>query len=126
MEIKILETNPCSVTYLLYAKFTLDFSSKSIDSSTVTHRDAMLPTINCQWAKATYVDLENYRQGTHSKLSRITVTSIVYCNDARCNNDQYQHLINRHYNSICNVLTDVSKMTIPTTRFKCSQDFIVQ
>ena len=30
-----------------------------------------------------------------------------------------------YYDSICNVLTDVSKMTIPTTRFKCSKDFIV-
>ena len=30
-----------------------------------------------------------------------------------------------YYDSICNVLTDVSKTTIPTTRFKCSKDFIV-
>ena len=85
----------------------------------------MLPSINCQWAKATDLDLENYRQGTHSKLSSITVPSIVYCKDARCKNDQHRHLIDLYYDSICNVLTDVSKMTIPTTRFKCSKDFIV-
>ena len=85
----------------------------------------MLPTINCQWAKATDVDLETYRQGAHSKLSRITVTSIVYCNDVLCNNDQHRHLIDWYYDSIGNVLTDVSNMTIPTTRFKCLQDFIV-
>ena len=104
---KILEKNPCSEHLPIYAKFTLAFSSKSIDSSTVTDRDAMLPTINCQWAKATNVDLENYRQGTHSKLSRITVPSIVYLIDSRCNNNQHRHLINGYYDSICNVLIDL-------------------
>ena len=79
----ILEKNPCSdhLHIYIYAKFTLDFCSKIIDSSTVTDRHAMFPTINCQWAKATDVDLENYRQGTHSKLSSITVPSIVYCKE---------------------------------------------
>ena len=57
----------------------------------------MFPTINCQWTKATDVDLENYRQCTHGKLSSITVPSIVYCNDALFNNDQHQHLINGYY-----------------------------
>ena len=122
---KIFEKNPCSDHLLIYAKFTLDFSSKIIYSGTVTDRDAMLPIINCQWAKATDLDLENYRQGTHSMLSRITVPSIVYCKDARCTHDQHRHLIDVYYASICNVLTDVSKLTVPTTRFKCSQDFIV-
>ena len=125
VEMKILEKNPCSDHLPIYAKFTLDFCSKIIDSSTVTDRDAMFPSINCQWAKATDLDLENYRQGTHSKLRSITVPSIVYCKDARCKNDQHRHLIDLYYDSICNVLTDVSKMTIPTTRFKCSKDFIV-
>ena len=52
VEMKILEKNPCSDHLPICARFTLEFCSKIIDSSTVTDRDAMLLTINCQWAKA--------------------------------------------------------------------------
>ena len=78
-----------------------------------------------QWAKATDVDVENYRHGTQSRLSHITIPEVVYCNDVRCNDKQHRHHVDMYNDSICNVLTIVGKLTIPTNKFKCSRDFIV-
>ena len=58
-------------------------------------------------------------------MSHITIPEVVYCTDVRCNDEQYRHHIDMYYDSICKVLTSVGKLTIPTNKFKCSQDYIV-
>ena len=77
----------------------LDIGSSDIASSSVPVSDVTFPTINHQWAKATDVDVENYRHGTQSRLSHITITEVVYSNDVRCNNEQHRHHIDMYYDS---------------------------
>ena len=122
---KILDKSPCSDHLPIYAKLKLDIELSVIASSRVPASDVTFPTINYQWAKATDVDVENYRHGTQSRLSHITIPEVVYCNDVRCNDEQHRHHIDMYYDSICKVLTNVGKLTIPTNKFKCSQDYIV-
>ena len=87
--------------------------------------DVTFPTIKYQCAKATDVDVEKYCHVTQSRLSHITIPEVVYCNDVRCFDEQHRHHIDMYYDSICKVLTSVGKLTIPTNKFKCSQDYII-
>ena len=125
VDMKILDKSPCSDHLPIYAKLKLDIGLSVLASSSVPASDVTFPTINYQWAKATDVDVENYRHGTQSKLSHITIPEVVYCTDVRCNDEQHRHHIDMYYDSICKVLTSVGKLTIPTNKFKCSQDYIV-
>ena len=61
---KILDKSPCSDHLPIYAKYKLDIGLIVIASSSVPSIDVTFPTINYQWAKATDVDVENYRHGT--------------------------------------------------------------
>ena len=122
---KILDKSPCSDHLPIYAKLKLDIGLSVNASSSVPASDVTFPTINYQWAKATDVDVKNYRHGTQSSLSHITIPEVVYCNDVRCNNEQHRHHIDMYYDSVCKVLTSVGKLTIPTNNFKCSPDYIV-
>ena len=106
----------------IYAKLTLDIGLSDIASSIVPASDVTFPAINYQWVKATDVDVDNYRHGTQSALSHFTIPKVVHCN-----NEQHRHHIDMYYDSrpICKVLASVGKLTVPTNKFKRSQDFIV-
>ena len=81
---KIFERRLCSDLLTIYPNITLDIDLSVIASSSVPASDVTFPTINYQWAKATDVDVENYRNGTQSRLSYITIPVVVYCNDVWC------------------------------------------
>ena len=61
------------------AKLKLDIDLSVLASSSVPASDVTFPTISYQWAKATDVDVENYRHGTQStcRLSHITIPEVV-------------------------------------------------
>ena len=59
---RILDKSPCSDHLPIYAKLKFDIDLSVIASSSVPASDVTFPTINYQWAKATDVDVENYRQ----------------------------------------------------------------
>ena len=90
---RILEKSPCSDHLPIYAKLMFGIVLIDIASSSVPARDVTFPTINYQWAKATDVDVENYRHGTQSRLCHITIPEVVYCNDVRCIDKQHRHHI---------------------------------
>ena len=73
---KILDKSPCSDHLPIYAKLKLDIELSVIASSSVPASDVTFLTINYQWAKATDVDVENYRHGTQSRLSHITILNL--------------------------------------------------
>ena len=70
-------------------------------------------------------EIEGYRQCTYRKLSEVTVPAAIFCKNVSCKDSEYIRQIDEYYNSLCNVLTEVSKITIPTCRYKCAQEFIV-
>ena len=76
-------------------------------------------------AKASDINIEGYRHGTHWKLSEVTVLAAIFYKDVSCKDTKHIRQTDEYYNSLCNVLTEVSKMTIPICRFKCVQEFIV-
>ena len=78
-----------------------------------------------EWAKASDSDIEEYRQGTYRKLSHIVVPAAIYCKDALCKDCEHRHQIEEYYDNMCNALSSRGKLTIPTCRFRCSQEFIV-
>ena len=58
-------------------------------------------------------------------MSHIVVPAAFYCKDASCKNNENRHQLEEYYNNMCNVLSTVNKLNIPTCRFRCSQEFIV-
>ena len=48
-----------------------------------------------------------------------------FCKNVSCKDSKHKHELDEYYNSLCNVLTEVGKVTIPTCRFKCAKEFIV-
>ena len=72
----MLDKSPGSDHLPIYAKLKLDIDLSVIASSSVPASDVTFPIINFQWAKATDVDVENYRHGTQSRLSYITIPEV--------------------------------------------------
>ena len=52
------------------------------------------------------------------------VPAAIYFKDASCKDCEHRHQIEEYYDNMCNVLLSVDKLTIPTCRFRCSQEFI--
>ena len=48
-----------------------------------------------------------------------------FCKNVAYKDSKHKHELDEYYNSLCNVLTEVGKVTIPTCRFKCAKEFIV-
>ena len=125
VEMQILEKNPSSDQLPVYAKFTLDIGSTIYNSSNVSVGDESIPFVKYQWAKVSDSDIKEYRQGTYRKLSHTVVPTAIYCKDALCKDCEHRHQIEEYYDNMCNALSSISKLTFPTCRFRCSQEFIV-
>ena len=63
VDLQILEKSPSSDHLPVYAKFMLDIGSTINNSSNVSVSDDSIPFVQYQWAKASDVDIEEYRQG---------------------------------------------------------------
>ena len=58
-------------------------------------------------------------------LSEVTVPAAIFCKNVSCKDSEHIRQIDEYYNSLCNILTEASKITILTCRYKCTQEFIV-
>ena len=122
---QILEKSPSSDHLPIYAKFLFDIGLSNHNEGNISASNDSIPFVKYQWAKASDIDIEGYRQGTHRKLSEVTVPAAIFCKNVSCKDSEHIRHIDEYYNSLCNVLTEVSKITIPTCRYKCAQEFIV-
>ena len=104
---------------------TLDIGSTIYNSSNVSVGDESIHFVKYQWAKASDSDMEEYRQGTYRNLSHIVVPAAIYCKDASCKDCEHRHQIEEYYDNMCKALSSIGKLTIPTCRFMCSQEFTV-
>ena len=127
VEIQIHEKSPSSGHLPVYVNFTLDTGSTINNSSNVSVGDESIPFVKYKEAKASDSDIEEYRQGTctYRKSSHIVVPAAIYCKDDSCKDSEHRNQIEEYYDNMCNVLSSVGKLTIPTCRFRCSQKFIV-
>ena len=53
------------------------------------------------------------------------VPAAICYKDASCKDCEHRHQIEQYYDNMCNILSSVGKLTIPTCRCRCSQEFIV-
>ena len=58
-------------------------------------------------------------------LNSIDITRAIYCTDVDCPHICHTRDIDTYYNNICDALVISSKGHIPTSKFKCSSDYIV-
>ena len=57
------------------------------------------------------------------KINRVIVTR--FCKDVNCKVDHYNSDIDAYYTSICDTLLVASRKHIPSSNFRCSQDYVV-
>ena len=55
----------------------------------------------------------------------IYVPSAIFCKDANCKDDHHISDIHAYYTSICDALIVASSKHIPSSNFRCSQDYVV-
>ena len=67
-----------------------------------------------------YLPENCYREQQNLMITNLILTLVTtwrYC--------EHRHQIEECYDNMCNVLSSVGKLTIPTCRFRSSQEFIV-
>ena len=79
---------------------------------------------NVYW-EATDVEIEHYSAKSYTSLNAVTPPDAIECIDPSCSCNEHQMQLDVYFDSICNALYDTSKQTIPTSKMKCSSEYIV-
>ena len=58
-------------------------------------------------------------------LKTIDVPSAIFCKNVNCKLDHQNSDIDGYYTSICDALLVASREHIPSSNFRCSQDYVV-
>ena len=112
---RFLKRAPRSDHLPIYAKFLFDIGVSNHNEGNVTASNDSIPFVKYQWAKASDMEREGYRQGTRRKLSKVTVPTAIFCKKVSCKDSEHKLQID-YNNSLCNILTEVRKITILTCR----------
>ena len=87
--------------------------------------DVKLPTMKCQWSKASDVEIEYYRMKSYISLDTIFIPDVVKCVNNNCSSKEHQGQLDSYFTSISDALDLTSKQTIPTSKIKCPSEYIV-
>ena len=87
--------------------------------------DVKLPTMKCQWSKASDVEIEYYRMKSYISLDTIFIPDVVKCVNNNCRSKEHQGQLDSYFTSISDTLDLTSKQTIPTSKIKCPSEYIV-
>ena len=87
--------------------------------------DVKLPTMKCQWSKASDVEIEYYRMKSYISLDTISIPDVVKCVNNNCSSKEHQGQLDSYFTSISDALDLMSKQTIPTSKIKCPSKYIV-
>ena len=87
--------------------------------------DVNVPTIQVQWSKANDVEIEHYSAKSYTSLNAVTLPDAIKCIDPSCSCNEHQMQLDVYFDTICNALYHTSKQTIPTSKMKCSSEYIV-
>ena len=87
--------------------------------------DVKLPTMKCQWSKASDVEIEYYRMKSYISLDTIFIPDVVKCVNNNCSSKEHQGQLDNYFTSISDALDLTSKQTIPTSKIKCPSEYIV-
>ena len=77
-----------------------------------------------QWSKATDVEIEHYSAKSYTSLNAVIPPDAIECIDPSCSCNEHQMHLDVYFDSICNALYHTSKQTIPTSKMKCSSEYI--
>ena len=86
--------------------------------------DVKLPTMKCQWSKASDVEIEYYRMKSYISLDTIFIPDVVKCVNNNCSSKEHQGQLDSYITSISDTLDLTSKQTIPTSKIKCPSEYI--
>ena len=71
------------------------------------------------------MEIEKYRLSSQVHLRAVNIPDAVRCYDTACVCDEHKMQLDVYFGSICDALRKASIKSIPTTKYKCSSDFIV-
>ena len=71
------------------------------------------------------MEIEKYRLSSQVHLRAVNIPDAVRCYDTACVCDEHKMQLDVYFSSICDELRKASIKSIPTTKYKCSSDFIV-
>ena len=78
LEMLILEKSPSSDHLPIYVKFLFDIGLSNHNEGNVSPSNDSIPFVKYQWARASDIDIEGYRQGTHRKLSEVPLHAAIF------------------------------------------------
>ena len=124
-DVCILDKLPSSDHLPIGCNLCFDLDTCTSTPSVSDSCDVKLPTMKCQWSKASDVEIEYYRMKSYTSLDIISIPDVVKCVNNNCSSKEHRGQLDSYFTSISNALDLTSKQTIPTSKIKCPSEYIV-
>ena len=122
--INIHDRLPCSDH--LPSSVSFDFNCEPIVTSTpIIENQEKQSNVTFSWAKATTIDIEQYRAVTFELLKNMNLLPAITCDDCNCKSAEHKLQINQFYMQLCAVLEKTSRDCIPSFTVDSFRDYII-